>query len=243
MGERQSARRNIKKGGIEMSVPTTFWRLRIESEAAFRDMIQTSSAVPPDTDFMLKVSRGHGICLASYDYGIGTGRIRAMGIVAGAENGRLRVSWRETAVIVVPNTQGQQYWSRPYFSFAKSVAQRYRLAEHFAALFPAGTTTHSTTARPPRDVQYRGSETGGYVYLIKSPYGYKIGKTKNMKQRTQLFGVKLPFPIEIVAYGWFDDYSRAEADFHNRFRDRRLDGEWFNLGAQDIAALRNELRT
>lgn len=225
-----------------MSAPTTFWRLRIESEAAFRDMIQTSSAIPPDADFMLKVSRGHGICLASYDHGLGTGHIRAMGIVRGAANGRLQVSWRETTVIVVPNTQGQQYWHRPYFTFAKSVAQRYRLAEHFSALFTAAIATRSTITGASKDVEYRSSETGGYVYLIKSPYGYKIGKTKNMKQRTQLFGVKLPFPIEIVAYGWFDDYSRAEAEFHSRFRNQRLDGEWFNLRAQDIATLRNELR-
>lgn len=80
-------------------------------------------------------------------------------------------------------------------------------------------------------------ERGGFVYLIKSPYGHKIGKTKNMKQRSQLFSVKLPFPIEILRYGWFDDYSLAEAQFHREYAHKRLEGEWFNLNEAEIAAI------
>ena len=219
-----------------MSTPKTFWRLRIESEAAFRTMIATSTATGPDSEFLLKVTRGHGICLASYDHGTATGLVRAMGIVTGAEGGRLRVTWRETSVSVRPNGQGQQYWvNRPYFTFAKAVAERYRLAERFAALFP-------TSQIPPTGNTDQNTVSGGYVYLIKSEYGYKIGKTKNMKQRTQLFGVKLPFSIEIAGYGWFDNYSAAEAEYHRRYAHKRLDGEWFKLSESDVLTISRELK-
>lgn len=74
----------------------------------------------------------------------------------------------------------------------------------------------------------------GYVYVIKSPYGYKIGKTKHMKQRSQLFSVKLPFAIEIVSFGWFDDYSAAESSYHRTYAQQRMEGEWSDLDAHDL---------
>lgn len=226
-----------------MSTPNTFWRLRIESDTAFRTMMATSTAIPPDREFMLKVKRGHGICLASYDHGTGIGRVRAMGIVTGAEADRLRVTWRETSVALKPNTSGQRYWmSRPYFTFAKSVAERYRLAEQFATLFPISPIPSKTLGASAPGNLGRDTESGGYVYLIKSEYGYKIGKTKNLKQRTQLFGVKLPFPIEIAGYGWFEDYSSAETEYHRRYAHKRLEGEWFKLSESDVRTISQELK-
>ncbi|MCP5225934.1 MAG: hypothetical protein H6946_12605 [Thauera sp.] len=175
-----------------MSALKTFWRLRIESDAAFRSMMASSTAIPPDGEFLLRVSRGHGICLASYDHGTATGLVRAMGIVLGVEGDRLRVAWRETSVTLRPNGSGQKFWvDRPYFEFAKTVVARYQLAEHFAALFPTSPIPPRTSGVSTAGIAGRDTDSGGYVYLIKSEYGYKIGKTKNMKQRTQLFGVKL----------------------------------------------------
>lgn len=83
----------------------------------------------------------------------------------------------------------------------------------------------------------------GFVYLIKSPYGYKIGKTKNMKQRSRLFSVKLPFSIEILCYGWYDDYSLAETEYHHEYAHKRLEGEWFDLNEADIGAITRRMRT
>lgn len=77
--------------------------------------------------------------------------------------------------------------------------------------------------------------TGGYVYLVRSQYGVKIGKSVNVKSRTRLFEVKLPFPISVEHYAWFDDYSYAERDLHRKFHAKRLEGEWFDLSKEDVA--------
>jgi hypothetical protein len=235
-----------------MNIPSIYWRLRIENEAAFRDMIDSSTAICPDTNFLLKVSRGHGICLASYDHATACGTVRALGIAIGADtaNNRLRVSWRETDITLKPNGQGQRYWSdRPYFGFAKTVVTRYMLAALFAEIFPelsqdAGPREVLDAAngngKASRLLMASG-ENGGFVYLIKSPYGYKIGKTKNMKQRSQLFSVKLPFSIEVVHFGWFADYSAVEAHYHRIYAHKRLEGEWFNLDDGDITAITREM--
>lgn len=96
---------------------------------------------------------------------------------------------------------------------------------------------------PPASAQARGSRpspspTGGFVYVIRSDYGFKIGKTVNMKVRTRLFGVKLLFPISIEHYAWFEDYTYAERQFHEMFHARRLEGEWFELNPQDLVKIK-----
>lgn len=84
-------------------------------------------------------------------------------------------------------------------------------------------------------------EVKGFVYIIKEhKYNtYKIGKTKNLKQRMNLFGVKLPFKIEIVHIIASDDYSEIETELHKTFAEKRLEGEWFDLSDEDIEWLKS----
>lgn len=234
---------------MSMNIPNTYWRLSNESDSAFRDMIDSSTAICPDTDFLLKATRRHGICLAAYDHVSACGIVRAVGIVTGADttSQRLRVNWRETDITLKPNRQGQRFWKdRPYFQFAKSVVERYMLeaifAEHFPEMAQATNDGDTQKVESNRPLIPGNMERGGYVYLIKSPYGYKIGKTKNMKQRSQLFSVKLPFQIEILRYGWFEDYSAAESRYHRTYAQKRLEGEWFNLNEGDISAISVEMK-
>ncbi|OGB04989.1 MAG: hypothetical protein A3E79_03210 [Burkholderiales bacterium RIFCSPHIGHO2_12_FULL_61_11] len=56
-----------------------------------------------------------------------------------------------------------------------------------------------------------------------------------------MFGVKLPFPIEVVMTGWFENYSEAEIRFHRQFAHKRLEGEWFDLSQTDLEGLGRQL--
>jgi hypothetical protein len=78
----------------------------------------------------------------------------------------------------------------------------------------------------------------GHIYVLESPYGYKIGKTINLSERTRLFAVKLPFPNSLVHHFRADDYTAAERGLHLKYADKRLEGEWFDLTAADLADLR-----
>jgi hypothetical protein len=73
---------------------------------------------------------------------------------------------------------------------------------------------------------------------VKSPFGIKIGKSVNVKSRLRLFAVKLPFPISIEHYAWFDDYSSAERALHIRYHAKRKEGEWFDLTPDDVAYIK-----
>lgn len=78
----------------------------------------------------------------------------------------------------------------------------------------------------------------GYIYLIKSEFGsYKIGRTKNLPERLNLFGVKLPFEIELTNAIYVDDMHFFEGWLHRHFEGYRVGGEWFNLEEHDIELL------
>jgi len=79
----------------------------------------------------------------------------------------------------------------------------------------------------------------GFVYVIKSDSGfYKIGKSVNAQKRIEELGVKLPFPIEPIHIIESNDYTRAEMYFHQKFADKRGNGEWFALTDEDIEYLK-----
>ena len=56
------------------------------------------------------------------------------------------------------------------------------------------TSEDLKTIREKRSKEFQGKKTDvGFIYLIKSKYGYKIGKSKKIQDRLSLFNVKLPF--------------------------------------------------
>jgi hypothetical protein len=80
----------------------------------------------------------------------------------------------------------------------------------------------------------------GYVYLIKSPTGaYKIGKTKNPKDRMRMFHIKVPFEIEIEHLVEVEDMQKLERGLHTMFRTKRINGEWFNLSEDDVQYIKS----
>lgn len=79
----------------------------------------------------------------------------------------------------------------------------------------------------------------GYVYLLQSPTGaYKIGKTKNPDDRMKTFGVKLPFEVSYTCVISSEMYAQLERELHERYAEKRLNGEWFALTINDVAEIK-----
>lgn len=226
-----------------MTTPKTYWRLNYASDAVFEEMLSKCTVISVDKDFALSLQPGHGVVLARFDENAGAGIVRAIGIVTGIDraNSQPILTWKRIATSLFPSEQGKQFWrqAKPFFKFASEVAKKYQLADLFSEHFPPGSyELTNTSQKASRQEAVSGIGTGGYIYVIKSEHGYKIGKTKQMKSRAQLFSVKLPFPIEVVHYAWFDNYSSAEAELHCMFKSKRLEGEWFDLSHHDLARIK-----
>lgn len=82
----------------------------------------------------------------------------------------------------------------------------------------------------------------GYVYLMKSGDFYKIGLSDAPGRREYDLGSHRPEGVEIVHTIKTDDPEGIEAYWHNRFRDKRKRGEWFDLTRDDVAAFKRWVR-
>jgi hypothetical protein len=92
----------------------------------------------------------------------------------------------------------------------------------------------------PASVKKEKRKRSGFVYLIKSEAGhYKIGRTTNIADRAKVFGVKLPFDIEIEHTIVCSDYVKAEQHLHEKFSAKRGQGEWFTLSEEDVAYIKS----
>ncbi|MDP1956479.1 MAG: GIY-YIG nuclease family protein [Polaromonas sp.] len=78
----------------------------------------------------------------------------------------------------------------------------------------------------------------GFVYLIKSGRHFKIGKANSVEARHRQLKIQLPQAAEVVHRIKTDDPYGIESYWHRRFADKRLNGEWFTLSAEDVKAFR-----
>ncbi|RIW30697.1 GIY-YIG nuclease family protein [Bacillus salacetis] len=88
-------------------------------------------------------------------------------------------------------------------------------------------------------------EHPGYVYFVQEYLNgsFKIGKTKHINKRMNLFNVKLPFEHQLVHLIKSGNHHQTEIAFHKHFAQQRLEGEWFALDAEDVKWLRSERYT
>ena len=73
----------------------------------------------------------------------------------------------------------------------------------------------------------------GLVYLLKGPGSrYKIGRTNVFGRRRRELSIQLPFDTRKVHVIETDDPPSVEAYWHQRFSAKRINSEWFELGAR-----------
>lgn len=91
---------------------------------------------------------------------------------------------------------------------------------------------------PEKDTKNKSRVASGFVYLMQSGKHYKIGRTNSVGRREREFAIQIPVPPKTIHSIETDDPVGVEAYWHNRFKDRRGEGEWFDLSPEDVKAFK-----
>lgn len=73
--------------------------------------------------------------------------------------------------------------------------------------------------------------------LLVSQY-YKTGKSNHVGRRQYQIALQLPEPVNTLHSIATDDPDGIEIYWHNRFKNKRAEGEWFSLSQDDIRAFK-----
>lgn len=85
------------------------------------------------------------------------------------------------------------------------------------------------------------NQYGSYVYLIHSDHGVKIGKSKTPRNRIKNVSTQMPFNVKKTESFKVNHMSNCEKYLHDYFKEKRLNGEWFDLNNKDIEFCRKFL--
>lgn len=94
------------------------------------------------------------------------------------------------------------------------------------------------TPRQPAQKIPEGQSEFGFVYLMKSGKYFKIGRSKFAERREFELKILLPEKLELVHKIKTDDPVGIERYWHDRFKDKRKRGEWFDLSVSDVKSFK-----
>lgn len=77
------------------------------------------------------------------------------------------------------------------------------------------------------------------IYIIKASWKYKIWKTKKLKNRVWKYITENPGEIEIIHNFKALDYHEKERELHERFKDKNINREWFELDEKDLEIIKS----
>lgn len=243
-----------------MLTPSKYWRVPCGLDSEIAQLPTTFTLPEKLANQTSPPTRDHGITIAAYDETEQTGMLRWLGVITGGTGQTRTVEWKPTsAQIWIDTPTGRRFWQDGAFGFAPKKVPDYGLHElwheHFEGmelrdhasmvtrpLGPKKIRTSSIASERLNPIEVVGAPTtgtrAGVVYVLKSAYGYKVGRTRNVPARMRAFGVHLPIAYTITLCAWFDDCYVAERRYHDMFASKRINGEWFDLDESDIQQIR-----
>lgn len=78
----------------------------------------------------------------------------------------------------------------------------------------------------------------GYIYVLRGGELYKIGRSANPKARIKSLSTVSPVALEVICLSETNDMVGVEIQLHERFADKRQQGEWFALTDDDVHSIR-----
>lgn len=92
---------------------------------------------------------------------------------------------------------------------------------------------------PKSILKKKRKQSPGYIYFLQDDTGrIKIGKTKELNKRIFHIGIHLP-TVPILFHSFkTSDTTTSEKSLHEKYKDHRLGGEWFNIPKEELPLIK-----
>ena len=90
---------------------------------------------------------------------------------------------------------------------------------------------HIPRERPAKESSH------GYVYLLHMNGTYKIGRCKSWRSRSRAYS-GMPHKVTLEVLLKTVCMIKLEKDLHDRYRRKRMGGEWFALSVSEVEEIR-----
>lgn len=191
------------------------------------------------------VRNGDALLLFTWFPDTRTASIKALGWVEESDqlNGRVLISWKEVCFDLHPGSGGFRYWRDKWFlPLEPARVSAYGLKDRFATTFNDDVFLRSRVngsfilrKNVDKDIASIIPEAG-FVYLMFDGELWKIGKAVNIASRRSQIEREIGKQLDLLHSIRSNDYSRAEAEMHFRYRHCRIRGEWFDLARDELTA-------
>lgn len=101
-----------------------------------------------------------------------------------------------------------------------------------------GATMMTNSEEPDNRVKTQVLSQMGFVHLMKFQQLYKIRRSNATGRRKRELAIQLPDKTKMVHTIKTDDPVEIERFLHQRFKNKRGNGEWFKLDHTDVAAFK-----
>ena len=81
----------------------------------------------------------------------------------------------------------------------------------------------------------------GYIYIIGSDFGYKIGKATNYLSRFSSIQTGSPVELTLKRAFYVKDNDLIEYKLHKIYNDKNIRGEWFDICDDDLNTIKEFL--
>ena len=84
--------------------------------------------------------------------------------------------------------------------------------------------------------KYNNNYGVGFVYIlnVEKTNLYKIGKSINVESRLNQIQTSTPFKLLLHKSYKCNNYDKIEKNLHGIYKDKKVQGEWFNLSYSDL---------
>jgi len=149
--------------------------------------------------------------------------------------GELRVKAHQTDGFPAHNTFAKFGNKHGLTQAALAYCEEHDVEDDIVAICKAAATKAKSRQRQPKK---EDEPEYGFVYLMKSGRHYKIGRSNCVERREFELRILLPEKLELVHKIRTDDPVGIEKYWHDRFKDKRKRGEWFDLSVADVRAFK-----